>query len=525
MRQGVSNQSNRFREFSQSNRTSESTTGQSNDATRQFRAYRGAADNASQSAQFRGRPSSDSESRNLYRSGNNPSRQSANNEQLQEMFRQNRQRQAANSSNNLATGDDATRRQWNTRSSGDGRPNDGNKPGGTNLGNFSGRATGNQPGDGKADRFGSGDSNRFGDRGSSNQFRNRPSDGERNRDGNFARHPADNRGDWNRDQANYRAGNRHGSGYRGEWSKNDGDRSNPKTERWYGRSGYGDHRGRGDHYDGDRGNWGNHVRNDWNRNYWNKGGHGYDWYRNRGWRDLPFAYAWWGGQRNLGYHWYWGNRGWRSDPWYWWGYTSAPVLTSWIDFGWNYPCYWDYGPDEYITYYNNMVYLDSQPYTTALDYYAQVRNLARSVPALSQDELAGIEWLPLGVFAITRPGQDQANELVQLAVSKDGMLSGTLFNQQTGQARPLAGMVEHATQKAAWAFADSPTDALVVETSLYNLTEPELTALAHLDAVNTEVWQLVRLKQPQPPAAAPAGAVGAPAPAAQPLLPPQGAVQ
>jgi hypothetical protein len=90
-------------------------------------------------------------------------------------------------------------------------------------------------------------------------------------------------------------------------------------------------------------------------------------------------------------------------------------------------------------------------------------------------------------------------------------------------------MVEQATQKAAWTFADSPTDALVVETSLYNLTAPECTALAHLDAVNTEVWQLVRLQQPAAPAGgpapAPAGAVGAPAPAAQPVLPPQGAVK
>ena len=87
---------------------------------------------------------------------------------------------------------------------------------------------------------------------------------------------------------------------------------------------------------------------------------------------------------------------------------------------------------------------------------------------------------------MSRPDQAQANELVQLAVSKDGILSGTLLDQQTGRARPLQGMVDEATQKAAWMFADSPTDTLVVETSLYNLTEPQCTA-AHLDAVNTEI--------------------------------------
>jgi hypothetical protein len=312
----------------------------------------------------------------------------------------------------------------------------------------------------------------------------------------------------------------------GKWSKKDGGDWNSKTARWYGNSGYGDHRGQGDGHGGNFDHkWADNVRHDWNNNWSNKHGHhDSDWYRGRGWRDVPFAYGWWGSNRNWGYHNYWG--GWRNDPWYWWGGCSAPVLTTWIDFGWNYPCYWDYGygQDAHVTYYNNAVYVGGQRYATELDYYAQARNLARSVPTLTQDQLAGIEWLPLGVFAVTRQGSNQATELVQLAVSKDGILSGTLLNQQTGQARPLQGMVEQATQKAAWTFADSPTDALVVETSLYNLTAPECTALAHLDAVNTEVWQLVRLEQPQQPQQ-PAGAAGAPAPVAKPVLPPQGAVR
>jgi hypothetical protein len=52
---------------------------------------------------------------------------------------------------------------------------------------------------------------------------------------------------------------------------------------------------------------------------------------------------------------------------------------------------------------------------------------------------------------------------------------------------------------------------LVVETSLYNLTEPECTALAHLGPVTTEVWRLVRLEQPAEPGL-PAGQPALPAP-------------
>jgi hypothetical protein len=72
-------------------------------------------------------------------------------------------------------------------------------------------------------------------------------------------------------------------------------------------------------------------------------------------------------------------------------------------------------------------------------------------------------------------------------------------------------MVDQATQRAAWALADAPGDALVVETSLYNLTEPECTALAHLGPVTTEVWRLVRLEQPAEPGL-PAGQPALPAP-------------
>ena len=81
----------------------------------------------------------------------------------------------------------------------------------------------------------------------------------------------------------------------------------------------------------------------------------------------------------------------RNDPWYWWGWSTAPVLTTWVDYGWNVPCYWDYGPNEYITYYNNTVYVDNQRYATALEYYAQVRNLARSVPTLTQVPLDSLK--------------------------------------------------------------------------------------------------------------------------------------
>jgi hypothetical protein len=298
---------------------------------------------------------------------------------------------------------------------------------------------------------------------------------------------------------------------RSKWSK-DGGHVNATTERWFGKSGFGDHRGRGGRHDDDH-EFANSVRSNWNKNWnkhWDNDGHHDKHGHHRGHNHFPFALSWWAGYNYSPYFLY--SRGdyWRRDPYFWWNRCSAPLLTNWVSFGWNHPCYWDYGYDEYVYYRNNYVYVDGQPYGTALDYYAQVRGLARSVPALTREQWAGIDWLPLGVFAVTRPGAATSNELVQLAVSKDGFLSGTLYNQTTGTARPLAGMVDQATQRAAWALADAPQDPLVVETSLYNLSEPECTALAHLGPVSTEVWSLVRLEQPASPAAPPAAPLPAP---------------
>lgn len=373
----------------------------------------------------------------------------------------------------------------------------------SDFSNRSGRQiTGGQnQGAGDNDVRGRGDGARFSD------------DRERFRNGNFDNSARGrNANESYRDFANRsRDGDGRGGARRGDWSNwsKDGDRINPKTARWYGKSGFGDHRGRSDRHGGDRDSrYASQVRRNWNDNWWNK--HDRNYYHDR--HHIPFAFAWWAGRSRAPYFYYWQDFGWRNEPYYWWHTCSAPLLTTWVDFGWNYPCYWDYGPGEYISYYQDTVYVDGHRYATSLDYYAQVRGLARSVPTLTQDQLAGMEWLPLGVFAVTRPGEVASNELVQLAVSKDGVLSGTWFDQESGTARPLQGMVEQETQRAAWCFADAPNEGLVVETSVYNLTEQECTALAHLGPVTTEYWQLVRLEQPAQPAA-PAPPNGQPLPA------------
>ena len=64
------------------------------------------------------------------------------------------------------------------------------------------------------------------------------------------------------------------------------------------------------------------------------------------------------------------------------------------------PVYYDYGKT--ITYENDDAYVNGENVGTAQQYYDQAVNLA-STGAASDPPSSSDDWLPLGVFALTRP--------------------------------------------------------------------------------------------------------------------------
>ena len=80
--------------------------------------------------------------------------------------------------------------------------------------------------------------------------------------------------------------------------------------------------------------------------------------------------------------------------------------------------------------------------TVPADQYAvQAEQLATSVPKAENPD---VEWLPLGVFALSQDGNNDAvpNMFLQLAVSKEGVIAGTYQNKSTGQVESVEGMVD-----------------------------------------------------------------------------------
>ena len=167
-------------------------------------------------------------------------------------------------------------------------------------------------------------------------------------------------------------------------------------------------------------------------------------------------------------------------------------MTRWVVFGWTQPYYYRYGSGGNVYYENNVVYVDGQEQYSAEEYYEQAAEIAASVPEISDEQAEQVEWMSLGVFALTQEGVSDTNLLLQLAVSKEGIIAGTLYNETTGTSRTVEGMVDKETQRAAWSPVDGKNTDVVMETGIYNLTKDEATALVHFGPNKTQTWVIAR---------------------------------
>ena len=168
---------------------------------------------------------------------------------------------------------------------------------------------------------------------------------------------------------------------------------------------------------------------------------------------------------------------------------------------WANPIYYRYGSGGTVYYQNNVVYVNGQEYGSAEEYYNEATELAASVPEMTDAQAEGVEWMPLGVFALTAEGVNASNMYLQLALSKEGMIAGTFYNESTGATHPVEGMVDEKTQRAVWKAADGTNTNLVMETGVFNLTQDQAEVLVHFGPEQTQTALLVRLDESERPEA------------------------
>ncbi len=232
--------------------------------------------------------------------------------------------------------------------------------------------------------------------------------------------------------------------------------------------------------------WGNGVRNNW----------GY-YHRHNNW----FNSAWWGrhyypvGRWNY-YH------GFYRHPWrYWWRVPTYAALTNWFIWSapanvWSQPVYYDYGTGGNVVYQDNSVYVGGTEVASADDFAASAMDLATAPPPESDEQADDAEWMPLGTFAVSTSEEDtNPSMVIQLAVNREGIISGSLYNIDTDEAQAVQGQVDKDTQRVAFRIGEN--EDFVAETGLYNLTQEEVPLLVHFGTERTENYLLIRLDAPE----------------------------
>ena len=181
----------------------------------------------------------------------------------------------------------------------------------------------------------------------------------------------------------------------------------------------------------------------------------------------------------------------RPYRWATWG-----LMVGWFPWNLSEPVSYSYGDNVY--YEGDTVYYGDEPVATAQEYAEQAQTIAASAPEISEKD----EWMSLGVFAVTQDGEKTGPPptlFFQLAVNKQGVISGTLQNTATEKSQSIEGMVDQESQRAAWGIVDKKWP--IMESGISDLTEDTTPVLLHFEDGQTQQWLLVRLEDPKGKAA------------------------
>jgi hypothetical protein len=176
-------------------------------------------------------------------------------------------------------------------------------------------------------------------------------------------------------------------------------------------------------------------------------------------------------------------------------------MTTWFtNANWTEPIYYNFGNNVWIQ--NDTVYFGDQPVATSHEFTEQAEHIATTFP---DEEPAADDWMPLGVFAISSAEESaddiEPTQFLQLALSRQGIISGSLQNVSTDTVKEIEGMVDKQTQRAAWTVAGETRP--IMEAGIGNLTQDTTPVLVHFADGTIQQWLLVRLENPTGNGAAP----------------------
>lgn len=188
---------------------------------------------------------------------------------------------------------------------------------------------------------------------------------------------------------------------------------------------------------------------------------------------------------------------WKDNPEAYYRFNQNPVFWTWATVGtvgrFFGAAYGTAGGGGEVYYEDGTVYSEGEE-IPAEEYSAQAEEIVENTPKVEDPD--DMEWLPLGVFALSENAKSEAapNLFLQLAVSKEGIIAGTLNNKSTDEVKSVEGMLDAKSRRAAWTIAGKSSP--IMETSMDSLTENETNALVHFADGSTQEWLMLHLEKP-----------------------------
>jgi hypothetical protein len=102
------------------------------------------------------------------------------------------------------------------------------------------------------------------------------------------------------------------------------------------------------------------------------------------------------------------------------------------------------------------------------------------------------QFMPLGVFALAPATHTDATAVVQLSVSKDGLLRGSYCDLMTDQAQTVFGAIDKQSQRAAWTVGAG--GKVVFATTLASLTQASGPVSLLFANGDNRQWTLARFE-------------------------------
>lgn len=245
---------------------------------------------------------------------------------------------------------------------------------------------------------------------------------------------------------------------------------------------------------------GNNLRNQVIQQYPNRN----QWFNSGFWSNYNYTPPYWSNGFNSWNYGNWGNvNGWLSGGWgnpYYYNESNIDPETESI-YQQNLPAgspqtqSYIYDPTTNIDPSTESIYNQNLP--AAQDppqsNYTSSSNINPETAEISQtNQNQASDWMSLGVFALTKGQETSPTMFFQLALNKNGTISGTYYNQTTNQIYPIEGKVDKSTQRAAWKIS-SGGNSPIFTAGIYNLTLPQTPVKVYFGS-QTQNWFLVHLK-------------------------------